>query len=832
MSRSGGDITVRLGVRGAEEVKRALQGMGREGERALKQIERAQREAGPGARAMAAALDGLHGEAQALGRDVPVLSGALRALGPLGGVVATGIGAAAAAVAGLVATAGPMMQWAAELTDVSQALEIGTEQLQVFRFAMEEAGGEAPQLDEGLRGLMSTIGALRTGLGDTRQLAALQELRLDPELLTSAKSSEEALRILIERFQELPSAADQVRIAERLNIAALLPLLRAGSEELARMEAQMSGLGAVVGGETVEALDRANRQMEIASMQMRAALAPATAGAAQGMSWLARQIAAVAQGTAQLPSLFDRAVEAHIRLAEHVLRRPLRAPVVLTFDRGSGRELDMSQDGAMRGAAPTGGRSVSARLPPPPFVRAPSPPPPVRSTAARAVAPVRAARSGVQDAARRAAEADQQALSAARLDQLRAERDMAQTAAERAELSRTILLEEARQAQQAVTANTSLTETTRQAQREAIAARLAADLAEQRRGEQEAARQAALEAERQEEARAEAARELREQQHEQEREGARVVQQANELNARTARENAVTRAELRDADLALLDIVTQRQLAEIELLKITEEEKAIARAAVNAAAASEARQIEERSRSGAAAYVAELEREARSLNDRLADMAEGGLRDFEDALVSIADGSKDAKDAFADMARGILADLIRLATRQWVIYPLMQMLGLGGGGSGGAPVPSGGGGRRASGGLNIMGVLNALIPGGGFGGFRAEGGPVSPGRAYVIGERGPELLMPRDPGYVVNAQRAQALMRMGALGGPGARGAGVGLTVNVYGAPSGTQVTQRGDVVDVVLGRLDAVERRVGEVDRGVEQRALIAYADARRRGY
>ncbi|SDJ21425.1 hypothetical protein [Salipiger marinus] len=36
-----------------------------------------------------------------------------------------------------------------------------------------------------------------------------------------------------------------------------------------------------------------------------------------------------------------------------------------------------------------------------------------------------------------------------------------------------------------------------------------------------------------------------------------------------------------------------------------------------------------------------------------------------------------------------------------------------------------------------------------FGGFRAEGGPVSPGRAYMVGERGPEMIVPQGAGTVI-----------------------------------------------------------------------------------
>lgn len=36
-----------------------------------------------------------------------------------------------------------------------------------------------------------------------------------------------------------------------------------------------------------------------------------------------------------------------------------------------------------------------------------------------------------------------------------------------------------------------------------------------------------------------------------------------------------------------------------------------------------------------------------------------------------------------------------------------------------------------------------------FGGFRAAGGPVSPGKAYVVGEKGPEIMVPKASGFIV-----------------------------------------------------------------------------------
>jgi hypothetical protein len=55
----------------------------------------------------------------------------------------------------------------------------------------------------------------------------------------------------------------------------------------------------------------------------------------------------------------------------------------------------------------------------------------------------------------------------------------------------------------------------------------------------------------------------------------------------------------------------------------------------------------------------------------------------------------------------------------------------------GAVQPGGGGG--------LLGMLGSLLGAPG----RATGGPVSPGRAYRVGERGPELFVPTSAGQVV-----------------------------------------------------------------------------------
>lgn len=84
-----------------------------------------------------------------------------------------------------------------------------------------------------------------------------------------------------------------------------------------------------------------------------------------------------------------------------------------------------------------------------------------------------------------------------------------------------------------------------------------------------------------------------------------------------------------------------------------------------------------------------------------------------------------------------------------------------------AALRSGFGGSAKSGGTGLGGALLGLfgLPG------RATGGPVSPGRGYLVGERGPELFVPTASGRVEPS--------VGQVGGP--------VTVNVrVVAPAGT----------------------------------------------
>lgn len=91
-----------------------------------------------------------------------------------------------------------------------------------------------------------------------------------------------------------------------------------------------------------------------------------------------------------------------------------------------------------------------------------------------------------------------------------------------------------------------------------------------------------------------------------------------------------------------------------------------------------------------------------------------------DGLASVASGAQSAEEAVKRLALELAA-----AAAQAAIFGQGPLAGFFGGSSGG-------------------GLLGSV-----FGGFRASGGPVSPGKTYMVGERGPELFKPSRAGSIV-----------------------------------------------------------------------------------
>lgn len=150
---------------------------------------------------------------------------------------------------------------------------------------------------------------------------------------------------------------------------------------------------------------------------------------------------------------------------------------------------------------------------------------------------------------------------------------------------------------------------------------------------------------------------------------------------------------------------------------------------------------------GFARDVAEMRQ---GLEGPLASGAERAGRAIESGLLRAV---RTGKFGFEDLRRVALSVLDQIAMD--ALRSGLGALGMGGGGGGGL----------LSLGTSLIGSLLGGAPG------RATGGPVAPGRAYRVGENGPELFVPTSSGRIV----------------PGGQGGGrdVRVAITVH-APEGT----------------------------------------------
>lgn len=131
-------------------------------------------------------------------------------------------------------------------------------------------------------------------------------------------------------------------------------------------------------------------------------------------------------------------------------------------------------------------------------------------------------------------------------------------------------------------------------------------------------------------------------------------------------------------------------------------------------------------------FLADLNKTPEQMDRAFEDIQMRGLDAFNDGLVDAIVNFRSLGDMASNVIKQILADLLRLQIRKSIIGPLADMLGL--------AVPS-------------TGAPTDLLLGTPYGGARANGGPVIPGNAYLVGERGRELFVPDVPGHIVPNDR-------------------------------------------------------------------------------
>jgi len=220
---------------------------------------------------------------------------------------------------------------------------------------------------------------------------------------------------------------------------------------------------------------------------------------------------------------------------------------------------------------------------------------------------------------------------------------------------------------------------------------------------------------------------------------------------------ATTRSERRDIELRLLDLAYEQERAELDAIIASKDasdaQKQIAESRLRilgALQAGEAEGINRRSESPLARYKRDIAEVGANRNDEYEQFAVDGLQSLNDGLTDAIMNAKSFGDVFSNVAKQVIADMIRMAIQQTIVNSLI----------GGISGMLGGGGGAIGGGAKS--IAN-------FKGARAAGGPVTAGGTYLVGENGPELFTPPRsgtivPNHAINTSAAASMAGVTAVG--------------------------------------------------------------------
>lgn len=241
-------------------------------------------------------------------------------------------------------------------------------------------------------------------------------------------------------------------------------------------------------------------------------------------------------------------------------------------------------------------------------------------------------------------------------------------------------------------------------------------------------------------------------------------QQEDEANE-VSRQQLDAQRERLQSQLSLADTDADRQRIAMELFDLDQQDKrqtleriahssartaaerALAQAALNQLDANASLQRASAMRSSETrtqAYLRSLKQTPEQINEAMDDIKVDGLDALNQGLADVVTGAKNVGAVFKGIADQIISDLARIAIRKAIIEPLANAL-FGGSSLFGGSASSSGGAKN---------VLN-------FKGARAKGGPVSAGGAYLVGERGPELVSFNQGGHVFSNADSRGMMGVG-----------------------------------------------------------------------
>lgn len=178
---------------------------------------------------------------------------------------ATGLFAGMIGVRGLGGAVSSILQDADNLQNAANKIGLTTTALQEYRFAGEEVGVQSVTTDMALQRFIRRMGEAAQGGGELKGVLEQYNIAVRNSDGTT-RSATAVIDDLADAVQGAESEQEQLRIAFKAfdsEGAALVSVLRQGSDGMDEMRAKASELGLVVREETVKELATLNREIEI-----------------------------------------------------------------------------------------------------------------------------------------------------------------------------------------------------------------------------------------------------------------------------------------------------------------------------------------------------------------------------------------------------------------------------------------------------------------------------------------------------------------------------------------------------------------------------------------
>lgn len=250
------NIIVRLSLKDQEVVKRGLQQLGADGEKALKRIEAAGRAPSAGLKALGAASDELRGQLGGLAGSAGSVGTALQALGPGGLLAAAGVGALVAGFAALIRHAGEVTRHLGDINDQAQRAGTSAENMQVLRQIFIGNASSAAELSTVLEKLHNTMGEALGGNEKAIESFARAGISVD-DLREAGGDTTVILNKMSASIKNAGDSAEQTALVVDLmgrSAGGSLPAINALGGEMDTLRREGLEKGTVASNETAKAL--------------------------------------------------------------------------------------------------------------------------------------------------------------------------------------------------------------------------------------------------------------------------------------------------------------------------------------------------------------------------------------------------------------------------------------------------------------------------------------------------------------------------------------------------------------------------------------------------